>query len=79
MRSCSIRGVIRHHLAWLVLILWSWRVAAAQDQQAPKTDPVEDSLSMGRMSSQAQRHSITTALGRLDLAAQPRLDVRPPH
>uniref|UniRef100_A0A0D3G592 non-specific serine/threonine protein kinase n=1 Tax=Oryza barthii TaxID=65489 RepID=A0A0D3G592_9ORYZ len=41
MRSCSIRGVIRHHLAWLVLILWSWRVAAAQDQQAPKTDPVE--------------------------------------
>uniref|UniRef100_A0A0E0PJR5 non-specific serine/threonine protein kinase n=1 Tax=Oryza rufipogon TaxID=4529 RepID=A0A0E0PJR5_ORYRU len=41
MRSCSIRGVIRHHLAWLVLILCSWRVAAAQDQQAPKTDPVE--------------------------------------
>uniref|UniRef100_A0A0D3G589 Leucine-rich repeat-containing N-terminal plant-type domain-containing protein n=1 Tax=Oryza barthii TaxID=65489 RepID=A0A0D3G589_9ORYZ len=42
MRSCSIRGVIRHHLAWLVLILCSWpRVAAAQAQQAPKTDPVE--------------------------------------
>nr|XP_015638564.1 probable LRR receptor-like serine/threonine-protein kinase At1g56130 isoform X2 [Oryza sativa Japonica Group] len=41
MRSCGIRGVIRHHLAWLVLILCSWQVAAAQAQQAPKTDPVE--------------------------------------
>uniref|UniRef100_A0A0D9ZHD1 Leucine-rich repeat-containing N-terminal plant-type domain-containing protein n=1 Tax=Oryza glumipatula TaxID=40148 RepID=A0A0D9ZHD1_9ORYZ len=41
MRSCSIRGVVRHRLAWLVLILCSWRVAAAQDQPAPKTDSVE--------------------------------------
>uniref|UniRef100_A0A0D9ZWF3 Uncharacterized protein n=1 Tax=Oryza glumipatula TaxID=40148 RepID=A0A0D9ZWF3_9ORYZ len=41
MRYCGIRGVIRHHLAWLVLILCSWQVAAARAQQAPKTDPVE--------------------------------------
>uniref|UniRef100_A0A0E0DNZ3 non-specific serine/threonine protein kinase n=1 Tax=Oryza meridionalis TaxID=40149 RepID=A0A0E0DNZ3_9ORYZ len=29
------------HLLWLVLVLWSWRIAAAQAQQAPKTDPIE--------------------------------------
>uniref|UniRef100_A0A0D3FTV1 non-specific serine/threonine protein kinase n=1 Tax=Oryza barthii TaxID=65489 RepID=A0A0D3FTV1_9ORYZ len=36
----SSRGVIRHSV-WCLLFVWSWRVAAAQDQQAPKTDPVE--------------------------------------
>ncbi len=49
MRSCGIRGVIRHHLAWLVLILCSWQVAAAQAQQAPKTDPVEGRRIDGQM------------------------------
>uniref|UniRef100_A0A0E0DP18 non-specific serine/threonine protein kinase n=1 Tax=Oryza meridionalis TaxID=40149 RepID=A0A0E0DP18_9ORYZ len=42
MRSCrssTISGVVRH-LAWLVLV-FSWQVAAAQAQQAPKTDPAE--------------------------------------
>uniref|UniRef100_A0A0E0L0C4 non-specific serine/threonine protein kinase n=1 Tax=Oryza punctata TaxID=4537 RepID=A0A0E0L0C4_ORYPU len=42
MRSCrrsTISGVVRH-LAWLVLVC-SWQVAAAQAQQAPKTDPAE--------------------------------------
>uniref|UniRef100_A0A0E0DP29 non-specific serine/threonine protein kinase n=1 Tax=Oryza meridionalis TaxID=40149 RepID=A0A0E0DP29_9ORYZ len=44
MRSSGISVIVvfRHHLAWLVLILCSRRVAAAQAQQAPKTDPVED-------------------------------------
>uniref|UniRef100_A0A0E0PJS2 Leucine-rich repeat-containing N-terminal plant-type domain-containing protein n=1 Tax=Oryza rufipogon TaxID=4529 RepID=A0A0E0PJS2_ORYRU len=43
MRSSGISViVVVRHLAWLVLILCSWpRVAAAQAQQAPKTDPVE--------------------------------------
>ncbi|EEE60691.1 hypothetical protein OsJ_14169 [Oryza sativa Japonica Group] len=36
----SSRGVIRHSV-WCLVFVWSWRVAAAQDQQAPKTDPVE--------------------------------------
>uniref|UniRef100_A0A0D9ZWD4 non-specific serine/threonine protein kinase n=1 Tax=Oryza glumipatula TaxID=40148 RepID=A0A0D9ZWD4_9ORYZ len=42
MRSCrssTISGVVRH-LAWLLLV-FSWQVAAAQAQQAPKTDPAE--------------------------------------
>uniref|UniRef100_A0A0E0IHI7 Uncharacterized protein n=1 Tax=Oryza nivara TaxID=4536 RepID=A0A0E0IHI7_ORYNI len=63
MRSCSIRGVIRHHLAWLLL----------------RINKHQKLIQSKMMSSQTQRHSITTALGRLDLAAQPRLDVRPPH
>uniref|UniRef100_A0A0E0GYQ1 non-specific serine/threonine protein kinase n=1 Tax=Oryza nivara TaxID=4536 RepID=A0A0E0GYQ1_ORYNI len=36
----SSRGFIRHSV-WCLVFVWSWRVAAAQDQQAPKTDPVE--------------------------------------
>uniref|UniRef100_A0A0E0DP13 Protein kinase domain-containing protein n=1 Tax=Oryza meridionalis TaxID=40149 RepID=A0A0E0DP13_9ORYZ len=70
MRSCGIRGVIRQHLAWLVLILWSWRLLRINKHQKL--------IQSKRMSSQTQRHSITTALGRLDLAAQPRLDLPPP-
>uniref|UniRef100_A0A0E0L0A3 non-specific serine/threonine protein kinase n=1 Tax=Oryza punctata TaxID=4537 RepID=A0A0E0L0A3_ORYPU len=37
-RSSSCLG---GHLLWLVLVLWSWRIAAAQAQHAPKTDPIE--------------------------------------
>uniref|UniRef100_A0A0D9ZWC1 non-specific serine/threonine protein kinase n=1 Tax=Oryza glumipatula TaxID=40148 RepID=A0A0D9ZWC1_9ORYZ len=39
--SSSGGGGFGGHLLWLVLVLWSWRIAAAQAQQAPKTDPIE--------------------------------------
>ncbi|KAF0933919.1 hypothetical protein E2562_020047, partial [Oryza meyeriana var. granulata] len=38
--SRSINDVFGH-LVWLVLVLCSWRIAAAQAQQAPITDPLE--------------------------------------
>uniref|UniRef100_A0A0E0HBK7 non-specific serine/threonine protein kinase n=1 Tax=Oryza nivara TaxID=4536 RepID=A0A0E0HBK7_ORYNI len=44
------------HLLWLVLVLWSWRIAAAQAQQAPKTDPIEVS-------------ALNTVMGRWGLTA----------
>uniref|UniRef100_A0A0D3G586 non-specific serine/threonine protein kinase n=1 Tax=Oryza barthii TaxID=65489 RepID=A0A0D3G586_9ORYZ len=39
-RSSTISGVVLHLAYWLVLV-FSWQVAAAQAQQAPKTDPAE--------------------------------------
>ncbi|EEC78858.1 probable LRR receptor-like serine/threonine-protein kinase At1g56130 isoform X1 [Oryza sativa Japonica Group] len=40
-RGSSSSSGFGGHLLWLVLVLWSWRIAAAQAQQAPKTDPIE--------------------------------------
>uniref|UniRef100_A0A0E0L0A2 non-specific serine/threonine protein kinase n=1 Tax=Oryza punctata TaxID=4537 RepID=A0A0E0L0A2_ORYPU len=56
-RSSSCLG---GHLLWLVLVLWSWRIAAAQAQHAPKTDPIEELQNLSYLQDLNLNHNYLT-------------------
>uniref|UniRef100_A0A0E0I865 non-specific serine/threonine protein kinase n=1 Tax=Oryza nivara TaxID=4536 RepID=A0A0E0I865_ORYNI len=61
-RSSTISVVVLHLAYWLVLV-FSWQVAAAQAQQAPKTDPAEGKCPLLRLNFYAVA-ALNTTLGR---------------